>query len=99
MKELEQYIKIAEEINPVKPIKKQLKKIGSINPQRGHKCFEINKLTSEIIEAEYFDGYITMISNINYEKKKKLKIKENCFYITALNKQNALKKYKQIFVK
>jgi len=98
MKELEQYSKVSEEIKAVKPIKKELKKIGSINPQRGHKCWQINKLTNEIIEAEYFDDYITMFSN-SYERKKKLKIKENCFYITALNKQNALKKYKQIFVK
>ena len=92
MKELEQYFKISEEMQMVKPIKKEVKLIGRLIPQRGHKCFEINTITNEICEAEFFDDYVIMFSS-SYERKKKLKVKENCVYITALNIKNAYKKY------
>lgn len=92
MKELEQYTKINEDIQVVKPIKKELKLLNSIKPQKGHKCFEINTITNEIAEAEFFEDYVSMFSS-SYERKKKIRIKENCIYITALNKENALKKY------
>jgi hypothetical protein len=91
MKELEQIDKISEEI--VKPIKKELKLIGTLRPQKGHKCFEINTITNEISEATFFEDYVSMFSS-SYERKKKLKVKEDCVYITALNQKNALKKYK-----
>jgi hypothetical protein len=94
MKELEQFNKISEETKIVKPIKKEIKLRGTLIPQRGHKCFEIDTITNEICEAEFFDDYVTMFSS-SYERKKKLKIKENCVYITALNKENAFKKYKK----
>lgn len=83
---------ISDEIKIEKPIKKETKLIATLKPERGHKCYEINTLTNEITEAEFFDDYVTMFSS-SYERKKKLKIKENCFYITALNKKNAFKKY------
>ena len=92
MKELEKINTISEEI--VKPIKKELKLIGSIQPQKGHKCFEINIITNEISEAEFFEDYVSMFSS-SYERKKKLRIKIDCIYITALNKKNALKKYRE----
>lgn len=69
-----------------------MKFIGKLIPQRGHKCFEINTITNEVFEAEFFEDYVSMFSS-SYERKKKLKVKENCVYITALNKENALKKY------
>lgn len=92
MKELEQYFKISDSTEIVKPIKREDKLIGALKPQRGHKCFEINTITNEVLEAEFFEDIVSMFSN-SYERKKKLKIKENCIYITALNKTNALKKY------
>lgn len=95
MKELEQYFKISDSTEIVKPIKKEDKLIGTLKPQRGHKCFEINAITSEVLEAEFFEDFVSMFSS-SYERRKKLKIKENCIYITALNKANAFKKYKSI---
>ena len=94
MKELEQYEKINTETEIVVPVKKELKLIGTLIPKRGHKCFEINTITNEISEAEFYEDYVSMFSS-SYERKMKLKVKENCVYITALNKQNALKKYKK----
>jgi hypothetical protein len=76
-------------------IKKELKLLGSLNPQRGHKCFEVNTITNEVSEAEFFEDYVAMFSS-SYERKKKLRVKENCVYITALNKKNAIKKYNSL---
>lgn len=94
MKELEKYEKINTESEIVVPIKKELKLIGTLKPQKGHKCFEINTITNEISEAEFYEDYVSMFSS-SYERKKKLKVKENCIYITALNKKNAMKKFKK----
>lgn len=93
MKELEKYSKISIESEVVVPIKTELKLIGTLKPNKGHKCFEINTITNEICEAEFYEDIVSMFSS-SYERRKKLKVKENCVYITALNKKNALKKYK-----
>lgn len=94
MKELENYNKTSTEIRAIKPIKKASLLLGTIYPKKGHICFEINTITHEIKEVEYEEVTIDIksISGENY-KRKKLLTKENCTYITALNKKNALKKY------
>jgi len=94
MKELEKYSKISTESEVVVPIKTELKLIGTLKPNKGHKCFEINTMTNEICEAEFFDDVVSMFSS-SYERRKKLKIKEGCVYVTALNKENAMKKYQK----
>jgi hypothetical protein len=98
MKELEKYNKISTEIKATIPIKKKTKLLGSLYPQKGHKCFEINNLTLEINEAKFESVTIniTSISQENYVNKKLL-VKENCTYITALNKKNAMKKFKNVY--
>jgi hypothetical protein len=94
MKELEQYEKINTESEIVVPIKSELNLIGTLKPNKGHICFEINTTTNEITEAEFFYDVVSMFSS-SYERKKKIRIKEDCIYILALNKKNALKKYLQ----
>lgn len=54
----------------------------------------INTITNEICEAEFYEDIVSMFS-LSYERRKKLKIKEGCVYVTALNKQNAMKKYER----
>ena len=94
MKELEQYNKTSSEIKASVPIKKENKLIGTLRPKRGHKCFEINNLTLEINEATYESVTISITSiSGEYYNHKKLLVKENCTYITALNKKNAMKKF------
>ena len=97
MKELEKYEKVNEEI--VKPIKKELKLLGTLKPQKGHKCFEINLSTNDVTEATFYDSEITILSSSMYSPKRKIKIKENCIYITALNKENAIKKFNKMIWK
>ena len=93
MKELEKYDPIKPEI--VIPVKSEMKLLGTIRPNKGHKIFEINTDTEEINEAEFFYDVVSMFSS-SYERKRKLSMKEGYAYIAALNKDNAIKKYKKI---
>lgn len=97
MKELENYSKVSKEIKAVKPIQKQTELIDTLLPQKGHKCFEINRSTGEINEAVFKteDVVFRMSTVLHGSVQKKLVVKENHVYITALNKQNALKKYQK----
>jgi len=101
MKELEQIDKISVEV--VKPIKKEKELLGTLRPQKGHKCFEINTLTNEVKEAEYSTNETAYLLNPDISVKsmsgyikRVLNTKSDCVYITALNKKNALKKYQQL---
>lgn len=74
--------------------KTSLQKVSSIRPHRGHTLFEFNFKTKELIKAEF------ETQTVRYDPKtggtvplnKKVIINENCIYISALNKQNAVKK-------
>jgi len=98
MKELEQYEKVSQEI--VIPIKKQNELLGTLKPHKGHKCFEHNVKTNEIKEAEFVEEEIKLFtSNANHSVKRKINVKDDCIYFTALNKRNALKKFSKTFKK
>ncbi len=65
--------------------------IGRIIPHEGHIIWQINKETLEIEKAKF--------SNATYhlggENKKEVMTKDGYAYVSALNKKNALRKYKQ----
>jgi hypothetical protein len=68
--------------------------IGRTNPKRGHSLFEVN-ISLKTIELADFDKS----EAVKYEDamkgmisvNKKLTVKENCIYISALNKKNVMK--------
>ena len=64
--------------------------VDSIRPFKGHTLFEIDCSTGEITPAKYerIDGVFS-----GDGVRKKVLIKENCLYISCLNKKSALKKY------
>jgi hypothetical protein len=67
--------------------------IGSIQPLPNHFIFEINEETGEVKKADY-EVVETVVFNWNETKiPKKLMINDNCIYIPAMNKENAIKKY------
>ena len=71
-----------------------------ITPQKNHTLFEIN-LVLKTIEIAEFDEippikYIEAMRG-NIVAKKKVTKKENCVYISALNKNNILKILKRDF--
>lgn len=88
-----------DQIENVKQVefKKQLRLTGRYIPQKGHTLFEVNRLTKQVVKAEYED-----VKEIDYlaTKKgpfrqittKKVIVRDNCIYISALNIKNCFKK-------
>jgi predicted nuclease with TOPRIM domain len=91
MKELNIRVKQAHELSVKQQKEKQYELIGNIIPHSGHRLFKINKSTLDVSEAEY--------SHTSYyvgdENKKEVIVYEGYAYVSALNKNNALSKYKK----
>jgi hypothetical protein len=66
--------------------------VGKIIPHAGHKIYEINNETLDIELAKYELKTFIIGSNHNNPE---IIIRSGYSYISALNKSNALKKYKQ----
>lgn len=78
-----------------KQIEKQHKLVNQIIPFKGHTLFEINCTTGKIEEPEYEMVAADYQEAVNGEdgKRRKIIVKENCLYISCLNKTNAKKKF------
>jgi hypothetical protein len=101
MKELEQ--KNPDKLEKVTQvsIEKQTKFIGSSKPMPGHTTFEVN-YELKTIEKAIFDNPETIKFEdakqlIKKKVPKKITVKKNCVYISALNKKNAIKIAKRDF--
>ena len=80
--------KIEVSVKQKKQIEHQL--IGNLVPHDGHKIWEINKETLEIKEAKFTNTTYQMFG----DNKKEIIVKDGFSYVSALNKNNALKKHK-----
>ena len=91
MKELE--VKPKDKLEISIQQKKQIEKklIGDIVPNNGHKIWKINEETMEVEEAKYLNNAFI----IGTENKKEILITNGFFYVSALNKKNALKLYRK----
>lgn len=83
------------EVHAQKQIEKQHKLIQQITPFKGHTLYEINCTTGEIVEPEYETEAIDFKAAANgvIANRRKVIIKDNCLYVSCLNKKNAKKKY------
>lgn len=103
MRELEDYQRRIEKqaIESIVKKKKQVeyKYESSIRPHRGHKLFEINIKTFEINEAKYIENKTISWQEaqmlLNGTSEKEVVIEKHCVYISALNKESALKRLKE----
>ena len=75
------------------PIEKQAKYIKSIIPQQGHRCFEYNVKENELSYAKMQVSIATISGGV----MKKVDMKDDCVYITALNYKNAVKHLRKMF--
>lgn len=84
------------EISVKKEVQVEKELIGKILPHRGHALFEINIETDEVQEAMFIPlpTFLKFGEEIQKPKKQVL-IRDGYTYVSALNKKNALKKYKQ----
>lgn len=71
--------------------------IGSLKPKNGHIVFEINVKTGKIIPAVFDDLGIIKFTGEAF--KKTITINKDCVYISAMNKTNALKKFRKVLEK
>ena len=99
MKETEQKNEIVIESVKRNEIEKQLKFIGQIQPKPNHILFEIDLHQGEIRRAEFEvkDIHFLKAKDGNYNKNKKVIVKKDCFYISALNEKNCKKILKNSF--
>jgi tRNA(Ile2) C34 agmatinyltransferase TiaS len=81
------------EIHAQKQVEKKTVKLGESFLRSGHTCFEINTKTLECQPAKY-----EPTATFNGGVKSVIIVKEDCVYVNALNKKNALKVYKRDFV-
>lgn len=77
-------------------VQKQLQLHNRFIPQKGHTLFEVNKVTGEVVKAE-FEEVKDAPFNANknpFRQVTKMRVirKENCIYISALNIKNCFKK-------
>lgn len=73
----------------------EYKFLGSLRKQKGHIIFEYNSETKELNPANFQMENTIVIKDRNDligGKKYKVVVNQNCFYIQALNKKNAIKK-------
>jgi hypothetical protein len=96
MRELEQHTKVEIHQETNKQQIKEQKFLGRLNPKRGHTLWKIN-IVSMDIEKAIFDTDTIVLDSLdgaeNQLKKRKLIVEDGYFYISALNKKNAIKKY------
>lgn len=94
MKEFEDIIEHKDkmEISIQKKQQKEKEFIGKIIPHAGHKVWEINDKNLDIELAKY--EVQTFIIGKNHNNPEII-IRNGFSYVSALNKSNALKKYKQ----
>lgn len=60
--------------------------------KKGHTLFEINLHTGDVVKAEYVEVNLELLGE---NVRKKVITKPDCIYISALNIQNAAKKFIQ----
>lgn len=70
------------------------KHLCRLTPHSGHTLYEYNKINFQLQKAKF--------EQINYHvgstsTPKKVKIKDNCFYVSALNVKNAIKQINKKF--
>lgn len=90
MQELQKISPDKTELHAIKPVKKELKHIGTLVPQRGHFVWELNLQTKRIQKAEFqkVDAEFT-----SQKVHKSIIVNPDCIYCTALNHKSADRKF------
>lgn len=84
MKEIE-LLPIKEEKEIVKPIKKQVKFLGSIRKIKGLTLFEFNVKTKSLEAAKYEDEPYIDLTGGKSKIRHNVKLNQDCIYFQALN--------------
>jgi hypothetical protein len=84
------------EISIKKQIRVEKELVGNITPHPNHKLFEIDNETGEINEAMYIEEPTFIKFGMSVPKNiiKKALVRDGYTYVSAMNKKNALKHYR-----
>ena len=87
-----------QEVHAEQKRQQEYKFLGKIRHTPGHTLFSINQVTGEIKPAQFEkDATITYdrakMAKHSVAAGRKVIVEKDCFYIEALNKENAFKKY------
>ena len=90
LKEKTEVVEIAEEEKAT-----ELKYVGTLKPKRNHRVYEINITTLSIKEAEFEtqSDFVMKNGKIVDGMKKKIVVNDGCVYVSAMNAENAIKKF------
>lgn len=78
-------------VEKIKQIQSEM--IGKITPHKNHKLFELDLAKGTIDKAEFEQDKVIRFGSEVSKFKKKVLMKENCIYISAMNEINAVKKF------
>jgi len=92
MKELQQEIKDKIKSADQREIKKELKLIGKLTPKPGQKVWKLNLTTEKVTEAAVEVIASFMVGKKHVEQRK-LVVENDCWYVAAINKENACRKF------
>ena len=94
MKDFNTEIKEADKIEVISQsaVKKEIKLIGQQLKKPGHTLFEYDKILKVIKVALFKKQDFILSSSRNLTVSHKVDYKENCIYVQALNKKNAIKR-------
>jgi hypothetical protein len=67
--------------------------LGNLKPHNGHRVFEINIIEGTIEKASYYKDDKLDWLDIKRKINRRILVKQDCIYISALNEINAVKKY------
>ena len=91
MKELQEVIKDKIKSAEERELKKQLKHVGLLTPKPGQKVYKLN-LTTESVDMATIELSCEFVNGKVIEKRK-LKVENDCWYVAAINKENACRKF------
>lgn len=94
MKEIEVVHKDVIEVVKQPEVKNLQSYLGSYRPKKGHTLYEFDVVQKVLVKAQFTtDSEFKMYTpvGVNAYCSKKVVVRENCIYIPALNKKNALR--------
>jgi hypothetical protein len=94
MKETEITTKDQVEIVNKKEVEKQLKYLGSMNPNPSHTMFEYEVEANVLRKAKFVEdaaNFVEVATSKKVGKVKRIDVKDNCLYVSKLNAKAAIK--------
>ena len=94
MKETEITTKDQVKIVNEKEVEKQLKYLGSMNPNPSHTMFEYEVEANVLRKAKFVEdaaNFVELATSKKVGKIKRIDVKDNCLYVSKLNAKAAIK--------